>query len=78
MSEWTFGYYINNAAVRMGELTRRSATFAAILQEHDIHQMGWQIVATLDPKMLWDRTYSALHLSVANVDRIFAEATSRI
>lgn len=73
-SEWTFGYYLNNATCRIGELSSRSPAFSSVLKQNDIHEMKWQIIADFDPRALWDRAFLALHLAVVNAGSIFEEA----
>src|SRR5262249_34957451 len=52
MREWTFGYYVNNAAMRIAEIAHRRVQFAALLAEHNVPVLGWRIVATLEPRVI--------------------------
>ncbi len=70
MRDWSFGYYVNNAALRVGELTHRSVMFADMLREHSLTNMGWQILGARPANEVWDTSFSALHLAVENAETI--------
>jgi hypothetical protein len=73
MQEWTFGYYVNNAAFRIGEMSRRSGEFSVLLQSSSIDFVSWQIVATKLPKPLLDNCQKALRLAITHAQDIFAK-----
>ena len=67
--EWTFGYYLNNAAMRMGVIAEKRTLFREILQNNKIltEDLKWREVAGQeDAKVIWKIAYDALNLAVEN------------